>query len=106
VRESRGGTPAPRATFLILCLCCFAGCGEPEPTVDAAPFEKAIAEYLERSNMAMALKAVKEGPTVSGDAATLTASLTHAELGGPAVTWEFTFEKSADGTWRAVGHED
>jgi len=82
------------------------GCGEPEPKVDSAPFEKAIAEYLERNNMAMALKTVKEGPTVSGDTATLVASLTHAELGGPAVTWEITFEKGPDGTWEAVGHEN
>ena len=106
MRASSGGAGTLGETLLLLSFCCFAGCGEPEPTVDSAPFEKAIAEYLQRSNMAMALKAVKEGPTVTGDAATLTASLTHAQLGGPAVTWEFTFEKSADGAWRTVGHED
>ena len=74
--------------------------------MDPAPFESAIAQYLERNNMAMAVKAVKEGPTVSGDTATLVASLTHAELGGPSVVWKFSFEKNADGSWSAVRHED
>ena len=106
MRRSPGGAGTLAATLLVLSFCCFVGCGEPEPTVDAAPFEKAIAKYLERNNMAMALKTVKEGPTVSGDTATLVASLTHAELGGPAVTWEITFEKRPDGTWEAVGHEN
>jgi hypothetical protein len=55
--------------------------------------------------MAMALKEIKEGPTVEGTTATLTASLTHATLGGPAVTWQFRFEQSADGTWKAVSHK-
>ena len=93
-------------TLLLFCIACLVGCGEQAPPVDTAPFEKAVAEYLERNNMAMALKQVKEGPTVVGDTATLTASLTHAELGGPAVTWTITFEKGPDGTWKAVKHED
>ena len=88
--------------LLALCCCSLIGCGEPEVTVDPAPFESAIAKYLERNNMAMAVKEVKEGPTVSDETATLVASLTHAELGGPSVTWKFRFEKSADGTWEVV----
>ena len=82
------------------------GCGEPEVTADPAPFKAAIATYLERGNMAMAVKEIKKGPTVEGDTATLTASLTHAELGGPSVTWEFRFEKDPDGAWKVVSHED
>jgi len=82
------------------------GCGHKEAApADPGPFKKAIAEYLERNNMAMALKEIKEGPTMQDKTATLTASLTHASLGGPAVTWQFRFEKNADGTWKAVGHK-
>jgi hypothetical protein len=55
--------------------------------------------------MAMALKEVKEGPTVQDKTATLTASLTHAQLGGPAVTWQIRFEQNPDGSWKAVGHK-
>lgn len=54
--------------------------------------------------MAMALKEIKEGPTVENNTATLKASLTHAALSGPAVTWEIRFEKGADGSWKAVSH--
>jgi len=81
------------------------GCGgKPTATVAPEPFKKAIAEYLERNNMAMALKEIKEGPAVEDKTATLTASLTHATLSGPAVTWQFRFEKAADGSWKAVSH--
>jgi hypothetical protein len=82
------------------------GCGTKKgPAVDVEPFKKAIAEYLQRNNMAMALKEVKEGPTVQDKTATLTASLTHAQLGGPAVTWQIRFEQNPDGSWKAVGHK-
>ena len=82
------------------------GCGKAQ-TAKAAPepFKKAIAEYLERNNMAMALKEIKEGPAVEDNTATLTASLTHATLGGPAVTWRFRIEKTTDGAWKAVSHK-
>jgi hypothetical protein len=90
----------------ILVCCVLVGCGEPEVTVDSTPFEEAIATYLDRGNMAMAVKEIKKGPTVEGDTATLTASLTHAELGGPAVTWDFRFEKDPDGSWKVTSHED
>jgi hypothetical protein len=97
--------PAQAAALGLFCLFLF-GCGEPEATVDAAPFESAIATYLDRNNMGMAVKEIKEGPTVDGDTATLVASLTRADVGGPSVTWTFRFEKSTDGTWTAVSHED
>jgi ABC-type transporter MlaC component len=91
-------------TFVILAFA--VGCGRKDATpADPAPFKKAIAEYLERNNMAMALKEIKEGPTVQDKTATLTASLTHAALGGPAVTWQIRFEKNADGSWKAIGHK-
>jgi hypothetical protein len=90
----------------VMALLLALGCGKPQ-TAKAAPepFKKAVAEYLERNNMAMALKEIKEGPAVQDNSATLTASLTHATLGGPAVTWQFRFEKNADGTWKAVSHK-
>ncbi len=81
------------------------GCGGKQSMADPEPFKKAIAEYLERNNMAMALKEIKQGPQVDGNTATLTASLTHAALGGPAVTWQIRFEKDRDGAWKAVGHK-
>ena len=65
----------------------------------------AIAQYLDRNNMAMALKEIKAGPTIEGKTATLTASLQHASLPGPAVTWQFRFEQNPDGTWNAVSHK-
>ena len=99
-------TKSLATALAVLVSCSLVGCGEPEVTVDPAPFEAAIATYLERGNMAMAVKEIKKGPTVEGDTATLTASLTHAELGGPSVTWDFRFEKNADGSWNVVGHED
>jgi hypothetical protein len=55
--------------------------------------------------MAMAVKEIKEGPVVEGNTATLTASLVHAQMPGPAVQWQFTFEKGQDGQWRAVRHK-
>jgi hypothetical protein len=82
------------------------GCGKPQAaTADPAPFKKAVAEYLERNNMAMALKEIKDGPNVADNSATMTASLTHAELGGPAVTWQIRFEKNSDGSWKAISHK-
>jgi len=98
-------TRIPASALLVLFCCSLSSCGEQRVTVDPAPFESAIAKYLERNNMAMAVKEIKEGPTVSDQTATLTASLTHAELGGPSVTWKFGFEKTADGTWEVVDCE-
>jgi len=95
-----------QAALLALACAWLAGCGKPESTVDAAPFESAIATYLDRNHMRMAVKDVKEGPAVTDDTATLVASLTRADVGGPSVTWKFHFEKQGDGSWKAVRHED
>lgn len=93
--------------YFITSIMFFAGCGKStEATVDSGPFEEAVAKYLDEHNMALAIKAVKEGPLVDGDTATMTASLTHAELGGASVTWKFEFEKGADDGWKAVGHQN
>lgn len=95
------------AVLLIgLFVCLSQGCGKSEsPAADAEPFKAAIAQYLEEKSMAMALKTIKAGPTIEGKTAALTASLQHATIPGPAVTWKFRFEQNADGTWKAVGHE-
>ena len=82
------------------------GCGEKAPVVDDAPFRAAAVEYLEFNNMALAIKEIKTGPTVDGNNARLSASLTHDQLGGPSVTWEFQFAKQSDGTWSVTGHSD
>jgi hypothetical protein len=87
-------------------VCLSAGCGKSAaPVADSQPFEAAVARYLEQNNMGVALKDIKAGPTVEGPTATLTASLHHATMGGPAVTWTFRFEQDADGTWKAVSHK-
>ena len=99
--------PTSLAPILVFVCCLWlAGCGGSESTVDSGPFESAIARYLDRNNMGMAVKEIKEGPTVDGDTATLVASLTRADVGGPSTTWTFRFEKNADGTWNALSHED
>jgi hypothetical protein len=81
------------------------GCGDRSSAVDTTPFIQAIDNYLERSNMAMALKRIKEGPVLDGDTAHLTASLSHKDLGGPAVTWTFYFDRKLDGKWSVIKHE-
>ncbi len=93
------------AALVAAMFCIQSGCGEPPEMPDSTPFEAAIAEYLDRGNMAMVVKEVKEGPFVTGDTARLKASLTRAEVGGPSVTWTFNFKKKSDGTWEAVEHE-
>ncbi|NLS91306.1 MAG: hypothetical protein GXX96_03860 [Planctomycetaceae bacterium] len=97
-----------RSAGLILTLAILiAGCGKsPEPAVDTVPFEQAVEQYLAAHNMALAIKDIKEGPTVEGTKATMIVSLTHSELGGASVTWDFQFEKDPDGTWKAVSHRD
>ena len=82
------------------------GCGEPAPVVDDAPFRQAIVEYLQNNNMALAIKEIKSGPIVDGGKARLSASLTHEELGGPSVTWEFQFAQQPDGSWLVTDHKD
>ncbi len=91
---------------LAVIVCALPGCGKSKaPTADPQPFKAAIAQYLEENSMAMALKEIREGPFVEGRTARLTASLTHATLGGPAVIWQFRFTQNADGTWKALGHK-
>jgi hypothetical protein len=96
-----------RRFVLLAALVCFtAGCDKSAaPDVDPQPFEAAIARYLDQNNMGVALKDIKAGPTIEGQTATLTASLHHATMGGPAVTWTFRFEQDAGGTWKAVSHK-
>jgi hypothetical protein len=96
-----------RTLVLLAALACFSlGCSESAaPVVDSQPFEAAVARYLDQNNMGVALKDIKVGPTIEGQTATLTASLHHATMGGPAVTWTFRFEQDDDGSWKTVSHE-
>ncbi len=97
-----------RAMEFALLLAAVCGCGKAQPersAADLAPFKKAIAEYLERNNMAMALKEIKQGPDIHQSKATLTASLVHATMPGPAVTWQFDLEKNSQGEWKVLSHK-
>jgi hypothetical protein len=94
---------------LLVCsvaLAVHCGCGQPEATVDSEPFETAIGQYLQANNMAMELKEIKQGPTVSDGTATLTASLVPQGLGSPRVTWVFHFTRGSGDTWAVARHED
>ena len=83
------------------------GCGRTQPpAVDPAPFEAAIEHYLVRNGMQLRVKALRTAPVVEGRRAVMSASMTHADLGGPSVVWEFQFEQSADGRWSVVAHTD
>lgn len=100
---------ACRSLLTMICLIgamALCGCGPPAPTVDDAPFRAAIADYLKAKNMALKVKAIKVGPVVEGGQATLSASLTHEQLEGPAVTWKFHFAKQPAGDWRVTAHDD
>jgi hypothetical protein len=83
-----------------------AGCGRAASTVDDTPFRAAIGQYLQANNMAMKIKEVKQPPVLTGDTATMTASMTHEQLVGPSVTWKFEFARQPDGSWRVTRHED
>jgi hypothetical protein len=95
-----------RTSWILVCLLIVHGCSAQAPSVDDTPFRAAIGEYLKANNMAMKIKEIKKPPVITGDAAQLQASLTHEQLGGPAVTWDFEFAKQADGTWKAIKHQD
>ena len=71
--------------FAVVIWSSLPGCGTSDSHVDSAPFEAAVAQYLARNDMAMRLKEIREGPSVDGNQATMTASMTHRELGGPSV---------------------
>ncbi len=106
-RSNRSAIVCCTAWSLVL-LALVAGCGKSQSkpaTADLQPFQKAIGEYLERSNMAMAVKEVKEGPVIHEKTATVKASLTHATMGGPAVTWEFALERDSQGAWKVIRHK-
>ena len=94
---------------ILVCLCLTAvlvGCAKQASQVDDAPFREAIERYLQESNMALAIKEIKSGPTIDGSNAALSASLTHDQLGGPSVTWDFQFARQPDGNWSVTGHQD
>lgn len=92
---------------LSLVVSSLAGCGKQEAAaVDTAPFEAAIEQYLARNGMQLRIKSLHAAPAVDGGRARLSASMTHAELGGPSVVWEFEFEQLAEGQWQVVSHQD
>lgn len=97
---------SPVLSLLMALIALAAGCAEAAPSVDPEPFRKAVTQYLEQNNMALRLKEIRVGPTVSGDQATMKVSLTHAQLGGPSVVWTFEFQRSGDGSWQVVSHTD
>ncbi len=81
------------------------GCGQAAPTADPAPFEAAVTKYLDQHDMALQIKRIRQGPTIEGERATMSASMTSRDVGGPSVAWTFQFERhDADGAWRVVSH--
>ena len=113
-----GDFPRPRVAvlvarrFLVVSVClslttwALSGCGKSQPTVDPAPMKVAIEQYLRQNNMQLRIKDIERGPVVSGATATMNVSLTHAELGGASVVWEFEFEQEPGGTWRVLRHKN
>ncbi len=92
--------------ILAVIFCGIPGCGEPVATADPAPFEAAVTKYLAQNDMQLRLKAIRQGPTVTGDEATMSASMTHRELGGPSVVWTFRFSRAEGIGWTVAGHSD
>jgi hypothetical protein len=66
----------------------------------------AIEQYLRQNAMQLRIKDVEQGPKVTGTTATMSVSLTHAELGGASVVWEFEFEQGPGGSWRVLRHKN
>ncbi|MHB8970173.1 MAG: hypothetical protein ACYC3X_16310 [Pirellulaceae bacterium] len=93
------------ALLALAALAC-PGCGRSEPAADPQPMQVAIEQYLRENDMALRIKAIEQGPTISGTQATMSVSLTHAELGGPSVVWVFQFEQDPNGGWRATSHHE
>jgi hypothetical protein len=110
--ESQASSAERKARTCVLiglfgcCLFLCIGCGPAPATVDDTPFREAIGQYVQANNMAMKIKEIKQAPTISDNTARLQASMTHEQLGGPAVTWDFEFNKEASGKWRVVRHTD
>lgn len=92
--------------FTVVIAAGLSGCGDKPSSVDTTPFLQAIDGYLDSSNMGMAVKDIKEGPVIDGDTACLTTSLSRKDIGGPAVTWTFHFNRKQDGKWSVVRHDD
>ena len=74
------------AIFTVVTIASLPGCGDQPSQVDTATFLQAIDDYLDSSNMGMAIRQIKEGPVLDGDTTYLTASLSRKNVGGPAVT--------------------
>jgi hypothetical protein len=109
--QHRGAVPVASRVlvlsfFLWLAAGTFSGCGKSQPAIDPAPMKVAIEQYLRQNNMQLRIKDIEQGPVVSGTKATMHVSLTHAELGGPSVVWEFEFEQEPGGTWRVLRHKN
>lgn len=79
------------------------GCGKKGPSVDTAPFEKSITQYLADKQMDLKVSGFKD-IKVDGDQATATCSLKHKSLPTPAVRWDFNFKKEGD-TWTVTSHK-
>ncbi len=93
--------------LLAVTLCLLSGCGTDRTSdVDPAPFEQAISQYLQQNNMALKIKKIRSGPSIDNDTAAMSASMTHQELEGPSVVWNFTFQRDNNGQWSVTRHSD
>ncbi len=89
--------------FLIgLSLWLAAGCGGRPPAGDTAPFQAAVDAYLRSQSMDMKATRFRR-LEVSGETATATVSLAHADgAAGVSVQWDFTFARRGE-TWTVTG---
>ncbi|MHC4481610.1 MAG: hypothetical protein ACYS1C_11675 [Planctomycetota bacterium] len=82
------------------------GADEQAVQADVAPFQEAIARYLEANSMGMKVTEF-ESLEVAGDSASVLCRMQEASglYGGVAVRWRFTFQRDAHGTWRVSERE-
>lgn len=98
-----------KVTYCLMAAVLMAGvvivtaCGQKGPSVDTAPFEKSITQYLSEKHMELKVSSFKD-IKVEGDQATATCSLKHKTLPTPAVRWDFNFKKDGD-TWIVTSHK-
>jgi len=90
---------------IVVIWVCGCGGGDKKPTAaEAAPFQSAIATYLDSKSMDLKVFDFRK-LDVTDDLAEGEVSLEHAGgMVGPKVRWTFWFEKR-NGTWVATRHE-
>jgi len=98
----------PAAIVVILAavaFCLLGRGGTGGATADTAPFEAAIAQYLEDKNMGMKVTEFRSLDVEGSAAHAVCRMMEQSGLHNVKVTWQFEFERKADGTWVALSHQ-